>query len=45
MKDEYKLREESIERFLSNADILDNYKMLSHLGKGSFSVVGLAVNR
>ena len=45
MKDQYKLRQQSIQRFLSNSQILDSYKMLSHLGKGSFSVVGLAVNR
>ena len=45
MKEEYKLREQSIERHLSQSEILDDYKMLSHLGKGSFSVVGLAVNR
>lgn len=45
IKDEFKLREESIARFLSDPNILDNYKMLSHLGKGSFSVVSLAVNK
>ena len=45
MKEEYKLREQSIDRFLTSADVLDEYKMLSHLGKGSFSVVALAVNR
>lgn len=31
--------------FLSDVDILKNYKMMSHIGKGCFSTVSLAVHK
>lgn len=39
------MREASISEYLSTVSVLDDYKVLSHLGKGSFSVVSLAVDR
>ena len=39
------MREASLSEFLSVSSVLDAYKVLSHLGKGSFSVVSLAVDR
>jgi serine/threonine protein kinase len=45
MKEGYRAREEAIEGFLSSISILEEYRMLSQLGRGSFSVVGLAVGR
>lgn len=45
IKDEFRIREESIQRYLSDPEILEDYKMLSYMGKGCFSIVSLAVNR
>ena len=44
-KEEFRMREASISEYLSTVSVLDDYKVLSHLGKGSFSVVSLAVDR
>jgi serine/threonine protein kinase len=31
--------------YLSHLDLLDNYQIMSHIGKGCFSIVSLAIHK
>ncbi len=42
--DTFKKRECLINKFLSPSSVMKKYKVLSHIGKGSFSIVSEAIN-